>query len=53
MTRKMKMGTREASRAAAKIGTISLRRGYAKSVYTISPSWKVMGKLLLGAGLAM
>jgi hypothetical protein len=45
-----KIGTRAASNAAAQIGTISFRRGYANSGYTMLPFANVTGKDRDGAG---
>ena len=50
ITRMKKIGTRAASKAAAQMGTISLRRGYANSGYTILPFANDTGNDRDGAG---
>jgi hypothetical protein len=50
ITRMKKIGTSAASNAAAQMGTISLRRGYANSGYTMFPFANVTGNDRDGAG---
>ena len=53
MQRMMKIGIKLTSSAAAQIGMMFFRRGYANSGYTTSPERKVTGKERVGAGCAL